>query len=95
MLPALTASANHPLRRGLFWAGLAVLALVQLVALWALCNQQVSAAQVRKSNTRMENMALADCLRYVPNATLATCSGRLSPDADRSGATVPVGYTFN
>ncbi|MES2936317.1 MAG: hypothetical protein V4864_01465 [Pseudomonadota bacterium] len=92
MLPAL-ASANHPARRRLFWATLAALAFAQLSALWLLCNHQVQAAEARHSVTRMERMVLADCLRYVPGATLATCSGQLA-DASR-GATVPVGYTYH
>ena len=93
MLPSLLASANHPARRGLFWTTLAALALAQLAALWVLCNHQVQAAEARHAGTRMERVVLADCLRYVPDATLATCKGQVA-DAGH-GATVPVGYTFH
>ena len=57
--------------------GLLAVVLLQIVAMWLLCSHQVRKAEARQTEVRIERMALADCLRYVPGATIATCNSRL------------------
>ena len=75
-----------------FWLGATVLVLGQLVAFWMLCSQQVRKAEVRSAAMQVERVALADCLRHVPNATLHGCAQRIAPGdgAARALAAVPV-----
>jgi len=64
-------------RSRLFWVALGALAVAQLFAFWLLCSQQVQKAQARDSHMSVQQMALADCLQYVPGSTIASCSQRL------------------
>lgn len=88
-----------------FWLGATVLVLGQLVAFWMLCSQQVRKAEVRNAAMQVERVALADCLRHVPHATLTSCAQRLAPPDGRAQAlaavpaeaaigTVPVNYVY-
>ena len=88
-----------------FWLGAAVLVLGQLVAFWMLCSQQVRKAEVRNAAMQVERLALADCLRYVPQATLTSCAQRVAPldgraqalagaPADAATSVVPVNYVY-
>lgn len=63
----------------LFWAVITALVLMQIVAFWMLCSQQVAKAQVRDATLKVERTALADCLQYSPNATLSGCVSRVAP----------------
>jgi hypothetical protein len=71
----------HLPRGNLFWLAVSGLAIAQLVAFWMLCNQQVRQAEARHATVRVAQMAVADCLREIPRATLDSCSGRFSPAA--------------
>jgi hypothetical protein len=62
-----------------FWIAASVLVLGQLVAFWMLCSHQVRMAEVRHASAQVERLAVADCLRYVPNATMGSCSARMAP----------------
>lgn len=88
-----------------FWVGATVLVLGQLVAFWMLCSQQVRKAEVRNAAMQVERLALADCLRYVPHATLTSCAQRVAPldgraqalagaPVDAGTSTVPVNYVY-
>lgn len=86
-----------------FWLGATVLVLGQLVAFWMLCSQQVRKAEVRNAAMQVERLALADCLRYVPHATLTSCAQRVAPldgralagaPANAAPGVVPVNYVY-
>lgn len=88
-----------------FWIGAAVLVLGQLVAFWMLCSQQVRKAEVRNAAMQSERVALADCLRSVPHASLTSCTQRVGPPDARAQAfaaastgapagVVPVNYVY-
>ena len=92
----------QPARPPLLWVLLGALAAGQLFALWLLCTHQVRQAEARHEEALMQQMALSDCLRYIPGATVASCSGDGDPSLPamqravhpaHSGA-VPVSYTF-
>jgi hypothetical protein len=53
--------------------------LAQIVVFWMLCNQQVLKAQARDATWQVERMAMSDCLRYIPKATLNSCASRIAP----------------
>lgn len=87
-----------------FWLGAAILVLGQLAAFWLLCSEQVRKAQVRNAAMQVERLALADCLRSVPHATLTSCAQRTAPlgraqalagaPADAAAGVVPVNYVY-
>lgn len=82
MLPRLLANTANAPRVRLFWAIVGILAAAQLAALWMLCNDQVQQGQMRRAMIEVERVALADCLRHVPGATLDSCTDKApSPDA--------------
>ncbi len=68
--------ARSPLTR-LFWAGVVMVACGLLAAFWSLCMQQVREAEIRQALVRMQQLALADCLQYMPRSTFASCAGAL------------------
>jgi hypothetical protein len=95
---------HWPRHRGV-WLVLGAIVAAQLMALWMLCSQQVRKAETRNARLQVQQMALADCLRYVPGATAASCTGQLpsaTPPTPNDGpvATVvtyratPVSYTI-
>jgi hypothetical protein len=65
----------------LFWSVVVILMLGQIVAFWMLCTQQVRKAQARDATWQVERMAMADCLRYIPKATLNSCASRIATAA--------------
>lgn len=62
-----------------FWLAASVLLAGQLAAFWMLCSHQVRMAEVRHASARVEAIAIADCLRYVPNSTMLSCAQRVAP----------------
>jgi hypothetical protein len=68
-------------RDKLLWPVLATLVLGQLVAFWMLCSHQVRKAEVRNATLQVQRVAVADCLRYIPRATLAHCVQRVDPNS--------------
>ena len=64
----------------LFWPVLAALAAGQLLAFWMLCSHQVRKAEVRDATLQVQRVAVADCLRYIPRATLNGCLTRVDPN---------------
>ena len=58
----------------LVWSGIAVLALIQVVAFYRLCTSQVERAQVRETAFVQQRNALTDCLDYMHNSTISSCA---------------------
>jgi hypothetical protein len=83
----------------LFWVALGALVLLQLVAFWMVCSHQVRQAEVRDNAVAVQQMALSDCLQYIPGSTIASCSSQLeqakapAPATAVTGA-MPVSYTY-
>ena len=57
--PLLDKSRPHPADKWL-WSLLGVMVVVQLVALWMLCREQVQKAEIRDAAVRAERIALRD-----------------------------------
>jgi hypothetical protein len=77
---------RHPLgkiaalpRDKLFWPVLLTLVAGQLLAFWMLCSHQVRKAEVRDATLQVQRVAVADCLRFIPRATLNSCASRVDP----------------
>jgi hypothetical protein len=85
MLSRLLASSADVPSRSVFWAVVSTLALVQLVAFWMLCSHQVRKAEVRDATLQVQRVAISDCLRYIPHATLHGCAARVDPAARDDG----------
>jgi hypothetical protein len=68
-------------RHKAFWGVVGALVAGQLVALGMLCSQQVRQAEIRHAVVREHKVAVADCLRHVPGASLVSCGGRPPRDA--------------
>lgn len=66
-------------RNKLLWPVLVTLAAAQLLAFWMLCSHQVRKAEVRDATLQVQRVAVADCLRYIPRATLNSCASRVDP----------------
>lgn len=66
-------------RDKLLWPVLLTLVAAQLLAFWMLCIHQVRKAEVRDATLQVQRVAVADCLRYIPRATLNGCANRLDP----------------
>jgi len=90
-------------RNQTFWVILGVLAAGQLFAFWLLCSHQVRKAEARHSEAVVQQMALSDCLQYIPGSTIASCTvrgDRAAQAAAQPGAnpavagTVPVGFSY-
>lgn len=84
--------ADAPRGDRLFWAVLAALALGQLVALWMLCSHQVRKAQMRDVTLQVQRVAVADCLQYIPRATLNSCVNRVDPGSRGGDAVMAAGH---
>ncbi|NML43693.1 hypothetical protein HHL11_08030 [Ramlibacter sp. G-1-2-2] len=104
-MTAIPVNANEvsPLEqeRSRAWAfALLALACAQMLAFWAVCSHQVRKAEVRSNEVVVQQMALSDCLQYIPGSTIASCTSQLdaakapAPAANTavSGAT-PVSFT--
>lgn len=87
-------------RSRFFWLALGALVAGQLFAFWLLCVHQVRVAEARNNEALVHQMALADCLQYIPGSTIASCSARIAPDTMQMGAApsmqgaVPVSYSY-
>ena len=68
-------------RSRMFWVLLGALVAGQLFALWLLCSHQVRKAEARSNRLTVDQMALSDCLQYIPGSTIASRSQRLDPRA--------------
>lgn len=87
-------------RTRMFWLVLGALAAGQLFAIWLLCSHQVRKAEARSNEALVQQMALSDCLQYVPGSTIASCASRIDtgvqlhpgPTPAVTGA-VPVSFT--
>jgi len=62
-----------------FRVALVALAAAQLGAFWLLCSQQVRKAEMRDMSLEVRRVAVADCLQYIPRATLNGCVRRVDP----------------
>ena len=89
-------------RTRMFWVVLGALAAMQLFAFWLLCSHQVRKAEARQNESVIQQMALADCLQYIPGSTIASCTSRTVADtqpaqpaagAAATGA-VPVSFSY-
>ena len=81
LMSGLLDPATQMPRNRLFWVVLGGLALAQIVALWLLCSHQVRLAEARQTEIHVQQLALADCLQYIPGATIATCNSRIGRDS--------------
>jgi hypothetical protein len=71
---------------------LAGIASSLLFAFWLVCSQQVRVAESRQNEAVIQQMALSDCLQYVPGSTIASCNridqnatATATADADAQG----------
>jgi bacteriorhodopsin len=58
------------------WLLLGGLAAGQLFAFWLVCSHQVRKAEARNNEVVIQQMALSDCLQFIPGSTIASCAGR-------------------
>lgn len=105
-MPALLANMIDPQtqqpRSRMFWLVLGGLALSQLLAFGLLCSHQVRKAEARNTEMVVQQMALSDCLQYIPGSTIASCSNQLetarssppAPNPAQTGA-LPVSFITN
>ncbi len=109
-MPALFAEVIDPRtqqpRSRMFWLVLGALAVAQLFAFWLLCSHQVRKAEARNTEMVVQQMALSDCLQYIPGSTIASCSTRMGiqnaqavqqpaqGSARNVSGAMPVSYTF-
>ncbi|HYF42739.1 MAG TPA: hypothetical protein VEA35_09865 [Ramlibacter sp.] len=63
-------------RDKLLRTGLIVLAVVQMLAFYMLCSHQVRKQHARQTAVEVERMAQSDCLQYLSNSTIASCTSR-------------------
>lgn len=73
--------AQSPWAR-LVWAGIAVLALIQVVAFYQLCTSQVARAHARETVAVEQRNALTDCLDYRQKSTISSCARQSSGARD-------------
>ncbi|AEG94320.1 hypothetical protein [Ramlibacter tataouinensis] len=82
------ADATSIAARGrLLWTVLGSLVALQLLAFYMLVSHQVRKAQARDAQVQVERMALHDCLQYVANSTIGSCTTRMT---QRAQAPAPV-----
>jgi hypothetical protein len=87
------ADASHESSRdGWLRLLLAGIASSLLFAFWLVCSQQVRVAESRQNEAVIQQMALSDCLQYVPGSTIASCNridqngtATAAADADAQG----------
>jgi len=84
-----------------WWMLLAGVAMSQLFAFWLLCSHQVRKAEARQNESVIQQMALSDCLQYIPGSTIASCSSRMDPNgpathpaASAATGAVPVSFSY-
>jgi hypothetical protein len=89
-------------RGRLWWLALGALAASQLFAFWLVCSHQVRKAEARQTEATVQQMALSDCLQYIPGSTIASCSNSMEAtrasvqqvgDSAKTGA-MPVSFSY-
>ena len=79
-----------------WWFFLAVIAAAQLSAFWLVCSHQVRKAEARRNEVMVQQMALSDCLQYIPSSTIASCASEMGIDpAVAGGAPVAASSATN
>jgi hypothetical protein len=86
MLDSLLDPESQMPRSKLFWPVLGSVLVLQVVALWFLCSHQVRKAEARNTEVQLQQMAMADCLQFIPGATIATCTSRILGPAEAAPA---------
>ncbi|HEX2546789.1 MAG TPA: hypothetical protein VHL79_18040 [Ramlibacter sp.] len=91
--------ATQQPRSRMWWVALGAIVGVQLFAFWLLCSHQVRKAEARQNEAVVQQMALADCLQYIPGSTIASCSGQPAQVQAQAGnpaltGAVPVSFSF-
>jgi hypothetical protein len=79
---------THQPRSRMFWVVLGALAAGQLFAFWLLCSHQVRRAEARQNEMTVQQMALSDCLQYIPGSTIASCARRVDPAGAQASVSV-------
>jgi hypothetical protein len=88
-------------RSRIFWLALGAVVVAQLFAFWLLCSHQVRRAEARQNV--VNQMALSDCLQYIPGSTIASCTSRHDPQAAQQqpaggnnsvAGAVPVSFSY-
>ena len=94
-------SPAQPAPSRFWWMVLGAVAAGQLCAFWMLCTQQVRSAEARRDEAVMQQMAMSDCLQYIPGSTIASCTTRLGlatasrpADADPADGATRVSYSI-
>jgi hypothetical protein len=77
---------NEQPRSRWIWMLLGGLAVTQLFAFWLLCSHQVRKAEARHNEVVIQQMALSDCLQYIPGSTIASCAARRNASAQAAQA---------
>src|SRR3954462_15898550 len=83
------------------WILFAAIAAAQLFAFWLLCSHQVRKAEARQNEVVVQQMALSDCLQYIPGSTIASCTARSDvsshtvPTSEKSALSGPVPVSFS
>jgi hypothetical protein len=63
-------------RSRMFWVVTGALVTAQVSAFYLLCSHQMRVAEARQNEAVVQQMALSDCLQYIPGSTIASCSSR-------------------
>jgi len=78
-------------RHPVFWLVLAAIVATQLMAFYLVCTQQVRKAENRRAEVEVQRMAHADCLQYLAQSTIGSCSVPFIPGTSRSvDASAPI-----
>jgi hypothetical protein len=98
-LPSAIDPASQTARGRMFWLMLGAVAVAQLFAFWLLCSHQVRKAEARNNEVVVQQMALSDCLQYIPGSTIASCTGRPGAEVQAAGGptangAMPVSFSF-
>jgi hypothetical protein len=97
MTHAITDPSGYEPRYSRLALVLAGVAAAQLFAMWLLCTHQVRVAEARQTEVSMAAAAMADCLQYIPGATIASCNARIAARATAPADASPamaVSYTY-
>jgi hypothetical protein len=92
MLPPLLEKTAGTPRDTWLWALIGFLVVGQMAAFWMLCQYQVRKAEVRDASLQMERLAMADCMKYIPKATMTSCAARVAAQPD--GVARPTTVSF-
>lgn len=93
----------QPARKRMLWMLLGAVAAGQLFAFWLVCSHQVRLAEARRNEVVVQQMALSDCLQYIPGSTIASCNARgdvqaqavpAGPNQSAVNGAVPVSFSF-